>query len=819
MNAAINTRASKIASEKQKVWNGALQTRIASTAAVLGSIKSVKMMGLGDKLSHTIQNLRVKEIDTAVGYRWMVLFTNMIGYMPQIFAPVMTFVAFEVRSRIQGSSSLSTNQAITSLAVITLLTTPASTLLTAIPQTAAAIGCFERIQEFLVAPSWEDQRSGLGRPRLISESALLPPLPRTGTSIELKQLRVVDKNLIPQASRVTYQPAIVVTSLTARPSPSAEPAITDINLQLKASTTTILTGSVGSGKSTLMRAILGELSFDSGDISVSSTNMAYCSQTPWILNTTIQQNICGFRERSAINEDWYQTVLYACALDQDLLQLTGGDQTVPGSRGITLSGGQKQRIALARAVYAKPEIILLDDILSALDSKTEKLVVDRVLGPNSLFRKLKTTVVLITHSTRLFHIADHIAVLSKNGRIAQQGSFEKLREQEGYVKNLLLGTEQNTTATRPITKATQRKKKPPIKGVTANDMSDLTRRTGDIAVYKYYFKSVSVFGTLCFLGSTVLFVFTQFFPQYWLVWWTEANGHQTAKYISVYIILGVASCFFRAWLMWWLLLWISPRSSIKLHQILLDTTMKAPQSFFAQNDTGVTLNRFSQDIGLIDQVLTLAFARIVLAIFTILAQGALIAQGSSYTGIVIPFVAVALYALQKVYLFTSRQLRFLDLEARSPVYTHFLECLEGLSTIRAFGWSRAAQEIQIERLDISQKPYYLLFCIQRWLMLVLDLIVAAISIAVVALAVRVPSQTSGAAIGIALNNVLGFNQTLKLLVDSWTQVETSLGAVARLKNFEETTPPEDKPEESETPPSSWPEEGKIEFRDVTASYG
>lgn len=178
------------------------------------------------------------------------------------------------------------------------------------------------------------------------------------------------------------------------------------------------------------------------------------------------------------------------------------------------------------------------------------------------------------------------------------------------------------------------------------------------------------------------------------------------------------------------------------------------------------LNRFSQDIGLIDRILPLSFARIVLAIFTILSQAALIAQGSSYTGIAIPFVAVALYALQKVYLFTSRQLRFLDLEARSPVYTHFLECLQGLSTIRAFGCSQAAQEIQVERLDISQKPYYLVYCLQGWLMLVLDLIVAAVSIALIPLAVQIPSQSSGAAIGIALNNVLGFNQALRLLVDS-----------------------------------------------------
>jgi len=134
-----------------------------------------------------------------------------------------------------------------------------------------------------------------------------------------------------------------------------------------------------------------------------------------------------------------------------------------------------------------------------------------------------------------------------------------------------------------------------------------------------------MFGTLCFLGSTVAFVFTQFFPQYCLVWWTEANGHETGKYKSVYIILAVAPGFFRAWLMWWILLWISPCSSLKPHQILLNTTIKAPQSFFIKTDIGITLNRFSQDIGLIDQILPIAFARISLSIFTILAQAAPIA--------------------------------------------------------------------------------------------------------------------------------------------------------------------------------------------------
>ncbi|OCK85970.1 putative multidrug resistance protein [Lepidopterella palustris CBS 459.81] len=816
--AAINTRATKYSSNQQKIWTASVQTRIALTASLLSSMKSVKMMGLASLMSNNIHDQRVKEMKSANGYRWLVILTNTVGSTPAIFSPVLTFVAFEIKARAQGSSSLSTNQALTSLATITLLTSPASTLLTAIPDTGAAIGCFERIQKFLVAPSWEDKRGRTAQRRSTSnDSSSFQP----DAGIELQEFWTDKQGL---SSRVAFpnpseRNAILMTGITVKPSPTSEPAISDVNLQLKAFTTTILTGPVGSGKSTLMKSILGELSLDKGDISIASKNIGYCSQTPWILNTTIQRNICGSERTSSIDEEWYQSVLTACCLNQDLLQLEDGDQSTPGTRGLTLSGGQKQRVALARVLYAKPDIVLLDDVLSALDSKTERLITNNLLGPQGLFRKFGSTVVLITHSTRHFHLADHIAVLSKEGKISQKGSFEELKVRDGYVKSLLLDTSHSIEQAAPAEKPTSKKKRPAIKGVTSNDVTDLTRKTGDIAVYKYYFKTISKFGVVCFFSCMVLFVFTQFFPQIWLVWWTKANGHETGKFISVYVILAVASWFFRAGLLVWILLWISPRSSIKLHQILLQTATRAPQSFFAKTDTGVTLNRFSQDLGLIDRILPASCARVFLAAFTIIGQAALIAQGSSYMAIAIPFLCVAFYLLQKVYLLTSRQLRFLDLEARSPVYTHFLECLEGLSTIRAFGWTRTAQEMQIKHLDVSQRPYYLMFCLQRWLALVLDLMIAAVGIVVVALAVRVPGTSSGAAIGIALNNILGFNQSLRTLVESWTQFETSLGAIARLKNFEATVVPEDKPEESGVVPESWPDQGAIEFQDVTASYG
>lgn len=163
-------------------------------------------------------------------------------------------------------------------------------------------------------------------------------------------------------------------------------------------------------------------------------------------------------------------------------------------------------------------------------------------------------------------------------------------------------------------------------------------------------------------------------------------------------------------------------------------------------------------------------------------------------------------------------MRFLDLEAKSPLYTQFTETLAGLHTIRTFGWSAAFLRDNHRRLDASQKPFYTMFCIQRWLQVVLDLFVAGMAVVLVSFSLSFPNTTSQGAIGLAMVNLIGFNQTLTLTIDQWTELETSLGAIARLKWFRENTPDENRSEEKEDPPSAWPIKGLIELNDVTAAY-
>jgi len=196
----------------------------------------------------------------------------------------------------------------------------------------------------------------------------------------------------------------------------------------------------------------------------------------------------------------------------------------------------------------------------------------------------------------------------------------------------------------------------------------------------------------------------------------------------------------------------------------------------------------------------------------------LIGVASAYAAIAFTILLTALFFIQKFYLRTSRQLRLLDLEAKSPLYSQFMECLSGLATIRAFGWQRALEEKNRTLLDQSQKPFYLLFAIQRWLTLILDLMVAAMAVLLIILVVTLRGKISPGFVGVALLNVILFSQSIKMLLTFWTNLETHIGSIARIKNFTESTELENLASETRLPPPEWPQCGAVEFDNVVAEY-
>ena len=221
---------------------------------------------------------------------------------------------------------------------------------------------------------------------------------------------------------------------------------------------------------------------------------------------------------------------------------------------------------------------------------------------------------------------------------------------------------------------------------------------------------------------------------------------------------------------------------------------------------------------LIDTQLPGAIMQTLDGALTCVAELVLIAIVSQYMAILAPFLIGLLYMLQKYYLHTSRQMRLLDLEAKSPLYSSFLEAQSGVVTIRAFGWQKAWKDRNIRLLDDSQRPYYLLYCIQRWLNLVLDLVVAAFAVIVMTLATQLNHGISGGSLGVAFINILSFSSSLAYLITAWTQLETSIGAIARVRAFEASMPSELREQDVQDPPETWPDKGAIEFTNLSAGY-
>ena len=181
-------------------------------------------------------------------------------------------------------------------------------------------------------------------------------------------------------------------------------------------------------------------------------------------------------------------------------------------------------------------------------------------------------------------------------------------------------------------------------------------------------------------------------------------------------------------------------------------------------------------------------------------------------------MAGLIFFLQKFYLRTSRQVRLLDIEAKAPLYTHFLESVSGAVTIRALGWQSRFDTICRDLLNTSQRPMYVLYCIQQWLRFILDLIVAALAVILVSTVIKWKDHFSAGSVGVSLIIVMSFNQAFMQLITSWTQLETSIGAVARVRTFVTTTESETIPHDPEPLPKTWPMAGAIEFSKVSAFH-
>ncbi|KAI8231960.1 ABC transporter [Colletotrichum sp. SAR 10_86] len=556
-----------------------------------------------------------------------------------------------------------------------------------------------------------------------------------------------------------------------------------------------------------------------------SEEIAYCSQAPWLENGTVRQNILGV---SAYEEKWYNTVALACGLEPDFQALQKGDFTVVGSQGSNLSGGQKQRIALARAVYARKRIVILDDIFSGMDARTAHHVSNCLIGRDGLLRRQRASVIIATHSHRIMGLADSIISL-EGGRVQEIGSPMDLVQGQGYVSKLGLMfsinedlVNESASSVEPRISEKHQGKTSELDNTREQKHTDIRRKNGEKAVYLYYLKSAGWKAIFMYTAAVTSWAFFSEFSTVWIKWWSESNSSNANQdvgyFMGIYALFGVLGTLSSSIAAWFAFIDIISNTALKLHSDLLQTTVSATFAFFSQTDNGEILNRFSEDMQLLDMDLPSNLLNYTSTSVTIIAKVIILVVFSQYLGATLPFLCAILYLLQRFYLQTSRQVRLLGIEAKAPLYTHFSESVAGVSTIRAFGWQGQYRERNYQHIDESQRPSYTQGCIQAWLTFVLNMIVAVLAVILVVIVVTWHHKFSAGSVGVSLVMIIGFSEVLALLIQSWTKLESSIGAVARVRRFVSDTETESAAGRG-TPPVNWPQAGAVTFSDVVASYG
>ncbi|NXA64135.1 MRP7 protein, partial [Mohoua ochrocephala] len=816
-------------------------TRVKLMTEFLCGIRVIKFYSWEKHFSTRINACRAKELqksraisylDAVCVYLWAAL-------------PVVVSIAIFVTYVLLGHQ-LTATKVFTALALVGMLILPLNSFPWVLNAILEAKVSLDRIQQFFELMDQD----------LEAYYALDSPAD-TATAMEM---RCAAFSWVPVEEEITRQP------------PSTGTLQLHIeNLSVRKGMLLGVVGKVGSGKSSLLAAITGELIKQGGRVYVCDLEQGFglATQEPWIQFTTVRENILFGREYDA---RLYEEVLEACALSKDLNILPAGDQTEVGENGVTLSGGQKARIALARAIYQEKELYLLDDPLAAVDADVANHIMQKcILG----VLRHKTRV-LCTHRTEFLEKADAL-VLIDNGRIIKTGTpadilplveaFPKFKiadkgnKDKGLFLMSLNGQEEAIEA--EAEESTQN-----------NNLihKEEEKKEGAVAfqVYKAYWLAMGSCLAVSILFSLFLMQASRNISDWWLSYWISSipqtannsvmacsaslpspelllfstaglvsplqdldntpapsNGSVDVNfYLIVYGSIAGANSLFSI-IRAFLFAYGALRAAAVIHNRLLQRVLKATVTFFDTTPTGRILNRFSSDLYCVDDSLPFILNIFLANIYGLLGMLVIMTYGLPWIGLVLLPLAVVYFFIQHYYRFTSRELKRLYSVTLSPIYTHFSETLSGLSSIRAM---RATKRFELEnqlRLEQNQRCLFASNTVMEWLDIRLQMIGVAVVTAIAGIAIIQHQKQLGnpGLVGLALSYALSVTNLLSGLIASFTQTEIMMVSVERTEEYTTDIPtePQDKLVQVKAQMCSqvsadWPSQGLVEFQQVVLAY-
>ncbi|KAI9339377.1 P-loop containing nucleoside triphosphate hydrolase protein [Obelidium mucronatum] len=634
----------------------------------------------------------------------------------------------------------------------------------------------------------------------------------------------------------------------------------------------VVTGATGAGKSSLLQALLGEMKRISGrshlsckrtvnSLGVVEGGVAYVAQTSWLQNATIRDNITFGEPYDTIR---YDQVIKACALRKDLLTFEAGDLTEIGEKGINLSGGQKQRVSLARAIYSRASVILMDDPLSAVDAPTARHLFEQAICGSLMAGRTR---ILVTHATALVlrdsqMTADFLVVMN-SGTISASGVVPDILETPAVAALIGVSSTQSLksrTSTLSLSAlpvvdadadATTATTIPDYaNGKTsssATKLIELETKTSGAMKSKYYSLYVSSAGGALFLvllfGFNVLDRIVRVFNDYWIKLWADSyakpDGLDSVD-MGMFMLRGGAGfntpavvssmTYLRTGGFWnWSLVsrgegavFIrcvgSYMASKWFHKKLIERIIFAPMRFFDTTPIGRILNRATKDISVIDNGVMTNFEEVMGTVMDALAVLAVIFS-------ITPIFIFSLFPILLIYYFVSsrfltcqREMKRLDSITRSPIYSMFSETLVGVSTIRAYAAQDRFKKENLTRVDTNHRAFYYMYGANRWFGVRTAAIGGAVILSAALATVSMRSAIGAGLAGLSLTWTLQFSDYLVWIVRVHAALEMNMNAVERVDEYSEIEQERPSVIESNRPPSNWPHEGAITVSNLEMRY-
>eukprot|EP00055_Hartaetosiga_balthica_P012308 m.59252 g.59252 ORF g.59252 m.59252 type:complete len:1418 (+) comp7903_c0_seq3:26-4279(+) len=632
-----------------------------------------------------------------------------------------------------------------------------------------------------------------------------------------------------------------------------------------------LVGAVGSGKSSLLMTILGELVPTHGTVHQRGT-LGYASQEAWVLNDTVQNNIIFGHE---FDEEKFDLVTNVCQFTTDLHSMPHGKDTELGERGVTLSGGQKARLSLCRAVYADADVYLLDDPLSAVDAKVGRALFEECIRGILLDK----VVILVTHQLQFLQAANELIVLN-NGNIKCRGTYQHLMAEDSGLAEILRSLEQRDrlksesvddsiviSADSDVNEENRSEHKEVciddllnfsydtsaniiIKSSVDNNenienvfesqeqstqlVQEEGRAKGNVNfnTYRMYLKSAFRTYPIFFLWLLLVIlvqachISANWFLSYWVG--LPAVERKESKNLGIYgalVAVFIIGCVLRAVLF----MIAAARASRELNHNAFTAVTKASVRFFDTNPVGRILNRFSKDMGFLDDLMPWTLFDIIQLSFLVLGICLLVISVNFWMVLVLIPLIVAFRMIQLFYLRTSREVKRVEAINRSPVYSHFNATLSGLPTLRAHNSTERFKDVLIMHQNEHGRAYTLFVIMSRWLGVRLDALTFVFIAGSVFTSISLKSKLSAGEVGLIISYVLQLTNMFQWFIRQNAEVENQMTSVERIIEYGALTPehivvgsPSEEDAnhelEEECKKVHWPNHGAIVFDNVCLRY-